>query len=55
MTSVHSQKENKDITNEIDEEELKSWVMEVIDWDDVDNIYTLEDGYWDAQEDRYDD
>ena len=44
-----------DITNQIDIEKLKSWLMGVIDWDDVDNIYTLDDRYWDAQEDRYND
>jgi hypothetical protein len=45
--------ENKDISNEIDFNSLKSIVYDMIDWDNVDNVYTLKDRYWDSHDDRY--
>lgn len=46
---------DEDITDKIDIDSLKGIIYNVIDWENVENAYTLNDRYLDAYDDRYDD
>jgi hypothetical protein len=46
---------DEDITDKVDIDSLEGIIYNVIDWENVENIYSLDDRYWDARSDRYDD